>query len=170
MRTARLALFLSWLWPGLLTDAAAATPASDAAQSTCIQLKTTTEVRRVDADAQGRELVRLEPVKQIAAGDEVIYTIAAANVCKQPVPQSTITYAVPEHMAFVPNSAIAPAADISFSVDGGFHFTAPEALYVQIAGELRIAKPEEYTHIRWILRRPLAPQAVALARFRAVVK
>lgn len=154
----------------LLLGASAAMPVASAADGNCIQLKTSTEVKRIEADASGKDELRLEPVEQIAPGDEVIYTVAAANVCRQPVDQPVITYAMPKHMVYVPESAIAPAADVDFSVDGGFHFAVPGTLEIEVGGERRLAKPAEYTHIRWSLRRPLAPQAVTLARFRAVVK
>jgi len=34
----------------------------------------------------------------------------------------------------------------------------------------REATPEEYSHVRWILSRPVPPRATALLRFRAIFR
>jgi hypothetical protein len=39
-----------------------------------------------------------------------------------------------------------------------------------VGGDPRLATAADYTHIRWHLKHILQPKAMALARFRAVVK
>ena len=58
-----------------------------------------------------------------------------------------------------------------YSVDGGRTFGQPRELYVGVAeGSRRLAAADDYTHIRWLLRAPLAPGAKGFARFRAVLR
>jgi len=71
---------------------------------------------------------------------------------------------------YQPGSATGPACDLEFSIDGGSTFAKPE-LPRTGSGKKSVRKPPsapEYTHVRWVLRRPLAPGATALLRFRAV--
>lgn len=137
----------------------------------CMEVKAHAEVRRTVADARGHPVVRLVPADTIAAGEELFYTVSAANLCHATEENVVIDFPLPPHMTLVAGSAIAPAAQVLFSVDGGFHYYKAEELKVTAPGaEPRPAKPEDYTHIRWVLSKPLAPEAVVLARFRAVVK
>jgi hypothetical protein len=74
-------------------------------------------------------------------------------------------------MRYIANSAVGAGAEVSYSIDGGHSFDRPENLLVAAGGgELRPASPAEYTHIRWRLKHVLKSKAMALARFRAVVK
>jgi hypothetical protein len=58
---------------------------------------------------------------------------------------------------------------VLYSIDGGRSFGLPEELLVTSGdGAPRTADAGEYTHIRWLLAKPLAPGATGFARFRAV--
>jgi hypothetical protein len=66
---------------------------------------------------------------------------------------------------------VGAGAEVSYSVDGGHTFDRPENLsVVPVGGEARLATAADYTHIRWHLKHALQAKAMALARFRAVVK
>ena len=145
--------------------------AAGAAEPECIRLQTRAEVRQTTTDGRGGEIVRLVSAEKINVGEEVFHTVSATNTCSRPVENVAIDTRVPEHMTYVAGSAIAPMARVLFSVDGGFHFASAGELTLSVAGsEPRVARTEEYTHIRWVLSKPLAAQAVVFARFRAVVK
>jgi hypothetical protein len=74
-------------------------------------------------------------------------------------------------MSYVAESAVGPATEVSYSVDGGNHFDAAENLKIQDAdGQLRPAGAADYTHIRWQLKNSLKANSVAFVRFRARVK
>lgn len=151
---------------GLALVGAAAVHAQDKG---CILLKTEAQIEQPATDAQGHPTTRLVAVVKIAPGDEVIYTVSATNICAQPVEGAVIDNPVPEHMTYVGRSAIGPGTEVSFSVDGGFQFAKPELLEVASAdASKRPAVAADYTHIRWVMRRPLKPGAIAFARFRAV--
>jgi uncharacterized repeat protein (TIGR01451 family) len=113
----------------------------------------------------------LAPADRVVSGDWVIYTLDVRNTAATTVRAPTVTYPVPEHMSYVAESAVGPATEISYSVDGGRSFDAAENLKVQAAdGQLRPAAAADYTHIRWHLKNSLKGNSVAFVRFRARVK
>ncbi len=137
----------------------------------CILLKTVAEIEQVTTDERGVQSTRLVPVEKIVPGNEVIYTVSATNICDQAAENVVIDNPVPQHMNYVASSAIGPGTDATFSIDGGFNFGKADTLKVAGAdGTQRLAQPHEYTNIRWVMRNPLKPGAVAFARFRAVLE
>jgi hypothetical protein len=63
-----------------------------------------------------------------------------------------------------------PPLTVHFSVDSGESFAAASYLEVATGGQaLRRALPTDYTHVRWLLKRPLPAGATALLRFRATL-
>ena len=119
----------------------------------------------------GREVRKLLPADRVVSGDWIIYTLEVRNTAPTAIPNPTVTYPVPEHMSYVADSAVGPATEVSFSVDGGHSFEAPENLKLQDAdGQRRLAAAAEYTHIRWQLKHALKGNSVAFVRFRARVK
>ena len=134
----------------------------------CIALKSTAEVEQEVVDAKGEKTKQLVPVQKVVPGKEVIWTITANNVCKQPSDNVTINNPVPEHMSYVAGSAFGAGSTISYSVDGSA-FGAPEELTVTENGAKRKARADEYRDIRWVFKSPLQPGASAIARFRAVL-
>jgi uncharacterized repeat protein (TIGR01451 family) len=118
--------------------------------------------------AGGRAGAHLQPADHVVPGDLVIYTVQVRNVSAQPVMQPQFVAPIPEHTSYVPDSAVGPGADISYSVDGGQNFDKPDNLRVHGAGgALRAATASDYTHIRWTLRHRLKPDSVVYARFHA---
>jgi uncharacterized repeat protein (TIGR01451 family) len=119
----------------------------------------------------GREISKLVPADRVVSGDWVIYTLEVRNTASTIVRAPTVTYPVPEHMSYVADSAVGPATEVSYSVDGGDHFDVAENLKIQDAdGQLRPAAAADYTHIRWQLKHSLKGNSVAFVRFRARVK
>ncbi len=134
----------------------------------CIVLRSTAEIEQVEVNEQGEKTTKLVPAAKVVPGTEVVWTITANNVCKQPAENAVINNAVPAHMTYVAQSAAGPGSDISYSLDGKT-FAADGQLTVNEAGATRKARADEYKHIRWIFRGALQPGASAFARFRAVL-
>jgi uncharacterized repeat protein (TIGR01451 family) len=159
---------MNWLLGALLAMCATQAVAQEKG---CILLKTVAEMEQITTDARGEQSTQLVPVEKVVPGNEVIYTVSATNICDQVADKVVIDNPVPEHMNYVANSAIGPGTDVTFSIDGGFHYGKPEALKVANPdGSQRQAEPAEYTNIRWVMRNPLKPGDVAFARFRAVLE
>lgn len=135
----------------------------------CIELKTTAELTQTYVDENGKSATRLVPIAKVVPGDQVVWTIVASNVCAKPAADIAITNAVPEHMHYLGDTAFGPGAAIEFSLDGK-SFAAPQALTVAAAdGSKRTARADEYSHIRWVLGRPMGPSETLMVRYRAVV-
>lgn len=154
-------------------------PVARAADS--IETTLVAEVRD-EANVAGRRIARLAPAKALHEGQVIFYTVRILNRGSEPARDVVVVQRVPENTHYVPNSAGGPGVEITFSADGGQTFARDGQLIV-VEPSLPLADPadgtvrqsltrpataDDYTHIRWRLRNPLAPGAVALARFRAV--
>ncbi|MEL6447991.1 MAG: hypothetical protein AAFQ62_08635 [Pseudomonadota bacterium] len=142
-----------------------ATPAL--AQEGKIELKSVVEKEVRVVNGAGEEVVQLVTADKVVPGDVVIYTVTYTNVADQAVDNVVITNPINDALSYVVDSAFAPGADVSFSVDGGASFDALDALTVERDGTTITAGVDDLTHIRWILREPLDPGAQGFARFRA---
>lgn len=125
------------------------------------------ESRSVQA---GKAVVRLLPADRVVPGDRVIYTLEVRNTGTTAVETPVVSHPVPEHVRYVADSALGPAAEVSYSIDGGKSFERAENLKVPTPEGARPAAAADYTDIRWQLKNPLKPSSVAFVRFRAVVK
>lgn len=109
------------------------------------------------ADPPARPTARFVPAGRLEAGDEVHYTLRVRNPGTNPVTDVQVTKRMPVGLHYLADSATGPACDIEFSSDGGVTFQPRPVA-------------DEYTHVRWTLRRPLPPGAMALLRFRATFR
>jgi len=118
----------------------------------------------------GHETVKLLPADRLVGGDMVIYTLEVRNGGTVGFDGYAFTSPIPQHMSYVADSAAAPGAELSYSVDGGRTFDTPENLTVHGPdGKERPAVAADYTHIRWVLKNRLKAGSMMLARFRATV-
>ena len=101
--------------------------------------------------------------------DQLIVSVRFTNSSDRILDSIRITSPIPPDLRYLPNSASGPGADVLFSVDNGRSFGGPEELTLQDSdGNVRVADPADYTHVRWVLRAPLDAGASGVARFRAV--
>ena len=104
-------------------------------------------------------------------GQELFYTLRIRNPSSEFARGVVVVQPIPKNTVYVPGSAAGPGALVTVSADGGRTFASEAALSVtDAAGVSRRAQPQDYTHIRWELRNPLAPGAIALARFCAIFR
>ena len=134
-----------------------------------VELKATAQKYSQHMLADGSVETRLEPAVTVVPGDKIAYTIEARNIsADQPATRVVITDPIPEHTRYVDGSAEGDGTQVLFSVDGGMRFDAPGELEViGDDGASRPAVASDYTHIRWVLRDPLAPSAKRSVRFLA---
>lgn len=164
--------------PPVARGAAVVSPATvDAARSdetldtvAAVQTTLVAEVRE-ESGGSGIPVRYFAPATVLAQGREVFYTVRIKNPGAQFASDVVVVQRIPQNTSYVPDSAAGPGADISLSADGGVSFGTEGRLMVSDpTGIARPATARDYTHIRWHLRNPLAPGAVALARFRAVFR
>jgi uncharacterized repeat protein (TIGR01451 family) len=155
---------------GLLVATAAISSLNGLAASDSISIKAIAEVEQT-SPGPGRESTKVIPAERVVSGDTVIYTLEVRNTAATPVPRPVVTYAVPEHMTYTPDSAVGPGTEVTYSVDAGRSFDVPENLKIQEPGGApRAATAADYTHIRWQLKNALKGNSVAYLRFRARAK
>jgi uncharacterized repeat protein (TIGR01451 family) len=135
-------------------------------------LEVAIEVERLEIGTGpgGEETRRWIAADRLNAGDEIHYTVRVRNPGKQPVENIVVTKRLPFGVHYLRNSAAGPASEVQFSIDGGKTFATPDALQrAASAGKKtpRKALDDQYTHVRWVLRKPLGPASTALLRFRA---
>ncbi len=141
---------------------------AQAADSNNVELKLVAEKEIVTVNSQGKkELKRAEPAL-VTPGEEIIYTLSYSNTGKETANNLFITNPVPQHMAYKANSAAGENTAIMYSLDGGKTFDKPENLKVRTSdGKERVAMAANYSHIRWVIQKPLAPGAKGDVSFRA---
>ena len=122
-----------------------------------IEVVTQAEKRVVTSTPEGPsvEFVRAD---QLRIGDEICYTLRVRNTTNAPIEAPVIVKSLPRNTEYVIDSAVGPAASVALSFDGGSTFVDAEQ-----GGPIR-----SLSHIRWQLRHPLAPGAIALLRFRGI--
>ncbi len=135
----------------------------------CVELSTSASTEQSYVDASGQKATRLVPAAKIVPGDEVVWTITARNVCKQPVERIVIANAVPEHMTFVGGSAATAGVATTYSLDGKDFLPAAELTVKAADGSTRAAPPAAYRAVRWSYGVPLASGATTSVAYRAAV-
>ncbi len=140
-----------------------------AADKACVELKTSADAEH-EVLEQGQKVKRLVPAGKVVPGDEIVWTITATNVCKEATDNIVIANPVPEHMAYVANSAMGTGADIAYSLDGKEFKSATELQVRAADGTPRAAPADEYRAIRWTYKSAFAPGATAFVRYRALVR
>ena len=135
-----------------------------------ISIKSIAQVEQ-SSQSQGRETTKLIPADRVVSGDTVIYTLEVRNTAAASLRRPVVTYAIPAHMTYMPESAVGPGTEVTYSIDAGRSFDTPANLRVQEpGGHLRAAAAADYTHIRWQLKNALKGNSVAFVRFRARMK
>lgn len=104
-------------------------------------------------------------------GDIMMYTITFENIGSDPAEGIVINDPVPNNSKYRINSASGKNTKISFSIDGGKNFGNPDDLVVKDKnGKEWKAKPDAYTHIRWVYNKSLAPGKKAEVSFKTQIK
>lgn len=143
------------------------------AQKGSLTLQMTAEKEIIVVNEKGEKEIKLIPVSSttVIPGDEVIYTIYYENIGKEPATDAVISNPLPEHMLYTNGSAEGKGTKVEFSVDGGRKFDIPENLKIKGAdGKERLAGSADYTHVRWLLIKPVEPGSKGSVLFRAKVK
>jgi uncharacterized repeat protein (TIGR01451 family) len=114
---------------------------------------------------------RLVPADDLAPGDELVITVTFLNTSEHALDGVRITQPIPPSMRYVQGSGVGPGSAVLYSVDGGVTYGQPNELGLVTAdGVRRVATVDDYTHVRWLIKAPLAAGARAFVRFRATVR
>jgi uncharacterized repeat protein (TIGR01451 family) len=114
---------------------------------------------------------KLVPADDLSPGDELVITVTFLNTTQHALDGVRITQPIPPSMRYVEGSGVGPGSAVLYSVDGGATYGQPNELGVVTAeGIRRAATADDYTHVRWLIKAPLAAGARAFVRFRATVR
>lgn len=117
---------------------------------------------------QGKKEIKRVTPSLVTPGEELIYTLSYTNNGKEMAQDLFITNPIPPHMTYKTNSARGENTVIVYSMDGGKSFDKPENLRIRgLDGKERSAAPANYSHIRWVIKKPLAPGEKGDVSFRA---
>jgi uncharacterized repeat protein (TIGR01451 family) len=123
-------------------------------------------VERSVPQAGGAAKVTLEQPKSVPPGAKLVFVLTYRNQGKAAATNFTVTNPIPVGVAFDST----PDAGASYSVDGGKSWGPLTALSIATRAGPRAAVPEDVTHVRWVLTKPIAIGATGKLSFRGSVK
>jgi uncharacterized repeat protein (TIGR01451 family) len=148
-----------------------AAPAFAQPQKGPITVKSVAEVEVDVKNAKGEIEKKRAPATLAVPGSQVIYTTTFTNESNKPAGNVAVTNPIPPNTRLVDGSTFGDNTAISYSVDGGKSYDAPDKLKIKTAdGKERAALAADYTHIRWVYNGSLAPEKTGSAGFRVVIK
>jgi uncharacterized repeat protein (TIGR01451 family) len=132
-----------------------------------VALDSSVFVERLVTAAGGKSRTVLEEPKIVTPGDRLVFVLQYRNTGSQPAKDFIVTNPMPGPVAYQgTNDAFAQV-----SVDGGRSFGALAALKVKdMDGQMRAARAEDVTHVRWALRDPIAAGGQGKLSFRGIVR
>ncbi|MBN8809333.1 MAG: hypothetical protein J0I47_14010 [Sphingomonas sp.] len=152
-------------FPLAIVAAAAVSTAAIAAGPLQVTSKILAEHRARAADGTTSET--LVAAAKVVPGTRVVFVLEYRNTGRQPLANIVFDNPVPRGIAYRGPAPNSPAPEVS--VDGKT-YGALAALSVRTPAGARPAGPDDVTHVRWRLARPLAPGAQGQFAFQAVLK
>jgi uncharacterized repeat protein (TIGR01451 family) len=131
-------------------------------------LKVTSKAQKmIVINKAGKKSYQFVPATKVLPGEIVQYNTFFENISNKPAGNINIVNLIPKHTVYLPNSAQGRNTQVVFSVDGGKHYGKAGTLKVRGKdGKWHLAKPSDYTHIRWHYQGSLAPKAKQAVVFR----
>lgn len=132
-----------------------------------IALDSSVFVEREMPTAGGKTKTVLEEPKVVIPGDRLVFILQYRNTGTQSAKDFVVTNPMPAPVAYQGTSDTVAQV----SVDGGKTFAPLASLKIrETDGTERAARPEDVTHVRWVLREPIAAGAQGKLSFRGVVR
>jgi uncharacterized repeat protein (TIGR01451 family) len=110
----------------------------------------TTAFEEVIQTKGGKEVKTLKLLEKAIPGDVVTYINKISNLTNKKAKELSVVNEVPEHTNFVANSVSCDGCTVLYSIDGKEYKKASE-LFIKDDGVKRLAKAEEYSHLKFIL-------------------
>lgn len=124
----------------------------------------------ITTDKKGDKHIDYVEPKLVLPGHVILYEIEFENISNQEVSNIVINTPIANNSKYREGSASGEATDITFSVDGK-NFKKPDALTVKDkTGKSWLAKPDEYTAIRWVYRKVLKPGEKSKVTYKTEIK
>ena len=125
------------------------------AQAAPLAINITAQKETVSIE-NGTEIRRLLPATETQSGEIIFFTLNYSNSGEQTIRNVVLDDPIPEGMTYLPGTIWGEDADILFSIDQGASYKKPSLLtyeFIDAQGVTtkRMASPEEYTNIRWVI-------------------
>lgn len=123
---------------------------------------------------KGVKVTKRMPAQAAVSGDILTFTVIYKNSGNETASNAVINNPISNNMSYLDNSASGEGSTILFSIDGGKTYKKPSLLSYEIKqpnglAERQTARPEEYTHVQWVLK-SVPPNASGTLEFKARVK
>jgi uncharacterized repeat protein (TIGR01451 family) len=103
----------------------------------------------------GKKVKKMVKARDIMPGEVITYTLNYHNAGNETATNVVISDPIPAGTSFIPGSA-SEEGDLAFSIDQGKSFNKPTLLTYEVKTasgekEKKVASPEDYTNIQWIV-------------------
>lgn len=134
---------------------------------------TTKVEKEIEIEKEGKKVVERIPVEKAKKGDILVYTITYKNEGGQPANDINIVNPVPKGTTYISKSAKGKDSEILFSIDGG-NIYQREPIKYKVKKEdgtieEKIATPDMYTHIKWVIKRAIHPEGKGEVEYKVKV-
>jgi uncharacterized repeat protein (TIGR01451 family) len=121
-----------------------------------VEIKIKAEKEKI-VTKDGQKVKKMVTAKSFTPGETIHYTILYRNKGDEDATKVVLSDPIPEGCLYVPGSAT-DIGEVAFSIDGGKTYNKPALLTYEVKGangarEKRVASPEQYSHIRWVIER-----------------
>ncbi len=117
---------------------------------------------------KGVTVQKLIPATKVLPNTLLFYKNTFTNISDKAADNIKLVNPISSHTLYQTGSAFGKNSDITFSVNGGKDWGKPETLLVfDKEGNAIPATAKDYTHIRWIYKRSLAPSEQQSVSFQA---
>jgi uncharacterized repeat protein (TIGR01451 family) len=128
----------------------------------------------IQETVNGSKISKSVPAQSAEPGDTLTFIVTYKNIGTETAHNAIINNPISAGMRYIDNSATGEDSDISFSIDGGKNFKKPSYLTYEVklptgTTEKHTARPEEYTDIRWIVKK-VSPGESGVLSYKARVK
>jgi uncharacterized repeat protein (TIGR01451 family) len=138
-----------------------------------LELKTTLQ-KEVRQKKDGQWITERIPAETTSLGDVLVYTITYENTGKTAAVDARIVNPIPKGTVYVAGSAEGANTEISYSIDNNRSWhSQPVMIQTQRPDgmiENKAATMERYTHISWVVKKPLQPGQSGKVSFKVNVK
>jgi uncharacterized repeat protein (TIGR01451 family) len=144
-----------------------------AQQQPRLDLKTAAH-KEVKVKKEGKWVWETMPADRAGRGDILVYTITYLNAGKSPAVDAQIINPVPQGAVLLPESAGGKDADVTCSIDNGATWHKPPVMVrVKNPQGKEVVQPaavEKYTHVQWVIKKPVPPGQSGQVSFKATVR
>ena len=117
-----------------------------------ISIKAETEI---SVKKDGKTITQRVPARDVSPGTVVMYTVSFRNDGDEKAANAVLDNPIPRDTRYVPGSAYGDG-EITYSIDNGKSYNKPTLLVYEVKDKqgkavAKVASPDVYTNIRWVI-------------------